>query len=216
MTKRQTIGLVGGLYGAVLACCVLLSLLHFAQDSFDRKSGALATCEMTFSDFEGQDAEPVEGQPPDTVRVTASEDPQLVLADLSKTGRVRDVHFDIAFSKDPGEVTLYYAAAGELFSNDKKVWGVQQNDGSYAFTLPRKDIGCLRIDPTNQTDVTMVLHSFTLNAPRAFLDYFAFSADDVFRFIVYPGLAAAFLGYCINELGSVLRKKRAAGKEGKE
>ena len=217
MTKRQTICLAGGVYGAVLMVCILLSLLHFAQDSIARANGTLTTHEMTFADFERQDIELLSEN--GTAGLTTTEDPQLVLQDLAAAGigTVRTVEFTITFSKDPGEVTLYYAKEGEPFAKEKKVWGKRQNDGSYAFTLPRGSdaVGALRIDPTNQPNVTMQIEQFTFNAPRSFGSYFAFSYENAFYFIVYPGLAAAFLGYVITEFGPVLRKKRAAGKEGK-
>lgn len=209
MTKQKTLRVIGVVYGAVLLCSLVVHLWQFAADSIGRANGTLQTHTFTmFSQFERQDVEPVLEMSSDRVAFTTSEDPQLLLNDLETLGTVRTVSFSIEYSKNPGEVTLYYTGKDQPFDKDKKVWGKQQNDGSYQFTLPRTEIGRLRVDPTNQKGVSMTLKSFTLNEPRSFFSYFTPSYESAFQYFVYTGLFAAALCYALTEFAPMLKKRK--------
>ena len=201
MKKKQVYLLVALVYGGVLLCNIVYGLYSFTADSIARANGTLQTQQLSFDDFETQLMEVQSA----TRAVTDGEDPQLILRNLGT--KCVSVRFDISFSKNPGEVTLYYAAQGEDFSKEKKIWGKAKSDGSYTFALPRTDIAAVRIDPTNMSGVEMNLNSFTLNAPHSFFSYFKFTYEDAFFFLIYPGLAAAFLGYFISEFWPALQSR---------
>ena len=212
MTKKQVLRLAALCYGAVLAGWLLWNVFCFASDSLARANGRLQTEQYDFTTLKTEGITVTDAHS----AVTVNEDPQLILDSLDT--RVTEVRFTIRFSKDPGEVTLFYAKAAQEFSKDNKVWGKARSDGSYVFVLPRTHIGRLRVDPTNQNNISMQLESFVLNAPRTAASYFRATYEDVFHFLVYPGLAAALLGCLAEALGPAVQKKlprkRSAEKEG--
>ncbi|MEG1381461.1 MAG: hypothetical protein RSB47_03425 [Ruthenibacterium sp.] len=189
MSKKQSVRLVVACYGLVLAFWMCSNVFCFAQDAFRRANGTLKTQECTFEDVICTD---MDVQSP-TVAVTTGVDPQIILKPLQ--GAVTEVRLRFTYSRYPGEVNLYYAKNDAPFDNRYKIWGKAQNDGSYLFTLPRSKIDAIRIDPSNLAGVTLTLENFTLNAPRSFFAYFKITYEQLFAFLLYPGLAAAFLGY---------------------
>lgn len=200
MTKKQVLRLIGLCYGIVLMWNLGFAIYDAAADAIARATGTLQTRTLDFTDFETFQMT-IESP---TRAVTAGSDPQLILR--TPGTRVVGAAFTIHFSEDPGEVTLYYAQEGEEFSSEKKIWGKPKNDGSYVFTLPRTRIDTLRVDPTNQPGLTMELESFTLNGARDFLSYFSFTYEDLFFFLICPGMAAAALAYVLERISA--RKSR--------
>ena len=181
-------------YLVTLAAWLLLCTFNIAYDTAGRAFGSVETVQYDFSTLTANEGVAVTGK---NDAVTQGEDPQLLIENLDT--RPVEVRFDITFSQNPGEVTLYYKKAGEEYSNTKKIYGKAQSDGTYIFTLPSlAKIDAIRIDPTNISNVEMHLNSFTLNAKRSAVSYYAFSYSDIFNFIVYPALAAVLAAWIIN------------------
>ena len=201
MTKKQTMRFVAACYGGVLAVVLLMNLFHFAADSIGRMTGGITTQQYDFSTMQTQE---IDVTSPTQGKATGG-DPQLLLENFA--GKIIELRFEIAYSKHPGEVNLYYKKAGEEYADTKKIWGKAKSDGTYVFVLPRTKIDAVRIDPTNIPGIEMTLKSFTVNAPRSFFSYFAFTYEGIFDYIVYTGLAAAFAGYFISEYGTLVRRK---------
>lgn len=209
MMKKQSVRLVLLCYGAALALWMAWTLGCFAVDSINRANGTLREQEFTFDTLECGDLEVL--SPTRAVSTTA--DPKLFLTNLD--GKVISLSFAISFDKDPGEIALYYARQNEDFSADRRVWSTLQDDGSYAFLLPRFGVEKLRVDPASVLDITLTLRSFTLNAPASLFDYILPDGGQAFHLLVYPGLISVLLGYFLEEFGADLLAKLRRRKEEK-
>ena len=188
---------VAAFYIVTLAFALIFCTFNMVYDTIGRATGSVETVQYDFTTLTANDGVVVNGANDAT---TQGEDPQLLIENLAT--RPVEVRFDITFSENPGEVTLYYKKAGEEYSNTKKIYGKAQSDGTYIFTLPSlAKIDAIRVDPTNISNVTMHLNSFTLNAKRSAASYFAFSYSDIFAFLVYPALASAIAAWFINAFG---------------
>ena len=124
---------------------------------------------------------------------TLSDDPQMHWQ--NPDGRaVRTLRMEAAFSKSPREMCLYYTTRpGEDFSQEKRVFAAQQDDGSYLYTLPAGNITALRLDPCSARDLDMTVTGIFLNEPAGVLSYFAPSWYGAFQMILWPAVAASAL-----------------------
>ena len=109
MTKKQTMRFVAACYGGVLAVVLLMNLWHFAADSIGRMTGGITTQQYDFSTMQTQE---IDVTSPTQGKATGG-DPQLLLENFA--GKIIELRFEIAYSKHPGEVNLYYKKAGEEY-----------------------------------------------------------------------------------------------------
>lgn len=169
-------------------------LYGFCEDRILRATGKLEEFTLSAADFELVDLAPAEGQ--DTY-ISTSTDPRMLLTRLP--GQVRTVEMKIDFSGEPGEMTLFYMpkAGMEEFSPSYRVWAVKTGEGRYSFTLPRKDIYGLRIDPGMYNQNRMTFLSIRCNTKRPASAYFTLSSTWLFYFTVCPALIASALKYLI-------------------
>ena len=79
--------------------------------------------------------------------MTTGGDPQMILEDVS--GQVvRTLSYQAEFDGSPREMCLYYTTAvGEPSSQDRRGFPGVSADGTSGYTLPRKNIVSLRLDP---------------------------------------------------------------------
>ncbi len=162
------------------------SALRLAVDSADRASGRLAARSLTLADFTPVNAV-IEG---DTV-TSLTEDPQLLFGPADT--RLDRITLRLAYNMEPFERCLYYTTApGEDFSWEKRVWPIENGDGTVTFILPR-GAHSLRLDPGSRENLQVTVTEVQLNEPRAALDYFVPSAGQVFALLVPPLLAAGLL-----------------------
>ena len=147
--------------------------------------------------------------------VSTSADPQIILEDVSDRV-VRTLSYQAEFDADPREMCLYYTtAAGEPYSQDKRVFPTIGEDGSYVYTLPRTTIVSLRLDPCSPDATSPVTVQFdgdaiTLNDADALpsgLAYWLPSWYQLFCFVLYPALAAAVLSW-LRAVWRELRSRR--------
>lgn len=192
--------------GAIPAACYLLTLAgwlvlgawNFGSDAMARAGGTLTEQQLSLSAFQLVDLQG-EGDG----YVSLSGDPQIILEDVSDRV-VRTLSYRAEFDAEPREMCLYYTtAAGEPYSQDKRVFPTVGEDGSYIYTLPRTTIVSLRLDPCSPDANTPVTVQFegdaiTLNAADALpsgLAYWLPSWYQLFCFVLYPALAGAILSW---------------------
>lgn len=192
--------------GAIPAACYLLTLAgwlvlgawNFGSDAVARAGGTLTEQQLSLSAFQLVDLQG-EGDG----YVSTSGDPQIILEDVSDRV-VRTLSYRAEFDAEPREMCLYYTtAAGEPYSQDKRVFPTVGEDGSYIYTLPRTTIVSLRLDPCSPDANTPVTVQFegdaiTLNAADALpsgLAYWLPSWYQMFCFVLYPALAGAILSW---------------------
>lgn len=205
--------------GAIPATCYLLTLAgwlvlgawNFGSDAMARAGGTLTEQQLSLSAFQLVDLQG-EGDG----YVSTSGDPQIILEDVSDRV-VRTLSYRAEFDAEPREMCLYYTtAAGEPYSQDKRVFPTVGEDGSYIYTLPRTTIVSLRLDPCSPDANTPVTVQFegdaiTLNAADALpsgLAYWLPSWYQLFCFVLYPALAAAIVSW----LWALWREIRACRK----
>lgn len=204
--------------GAILAACYLLTLAgwlvlgawNFGSDAAARARGTLAQQQISLEEFQLVDLQ-AEGDG----YVSTSADPQIILEDVSDRV-VRTLSYQAEFDADPREMCLYYTtAAGEPYSQDKRVFPTIGEDGSYVYTLPRTTIVSLRLDPCSPDATSPVTVQFdgdaiTLNDADALptgLAYWLPSWYQLFCFVLYPALAAAILSW-LRAVWGELRSRR--------
>lgn len=122
-------------------------------------------------------------------------DPQLLyLLD----GYALNLRVKMQFDATPGELDLYYTQkAGEDFDKYRRVWAVQQPDGSYLYTLPRTKIHTLRLDPGSAENLGIQIEEIQINQSVSINRYFDISLNGLFCLVVYPALVAAILQYLL-------------------
>lgn len=204
--------------GAIPAACYLLTLAgwlvlgawNFGSDAVARAGGTLTEQQLSLSAFQLVDLQG-EGDG----YVSTSGDPQIILEDVSDQV-VRTLSYRAEFDAEPREMCLYYTtAAGEPYSQDKRVFPMMGEDGSYIYTLPRTTIVSLRLDPCSPDANTPVTVQFegdaiTLNAADALpsgLAYWLPSWYQLFCFVLYPALAGAILSW-LRALWREIRTRR--------
>ncbi len=193
------------------ALCYLLAVLGwlvgaataFGGDAAAKANGTLREQTLTVADFALADLT-VTGQGagadgvPYTELVTASNDPQMILEDVSGQ-TVRSLQMTAGYTGTVREMCLYYTTApGQDYSQDRRVFPVRQADGSYLYTLPREHFVSLRLDPCSPEEgktVTIDVKELRLNRPAAAASYFAPSWYQLFCLALYPGLVAAALSW---------------------
>ncbi len=202
MMKKPAFKFIIFMYIIIVLSIVLISVFNFLQDRYYISASKLINYDVSTENMELLDTQISMNEQGESVALTLTHDPKIIISDLSSLGIeiVRDVYLNVEYSKDPGEITLYYAKADEEFSNDKKVWGKQQSDGSYTFTLPRtQQIDKIRIDPSNQIDLEMKNIDVKLNIALDIENYFIPTNEELFNFLIYPALFIALLWYIITE-----------------
>lgn len=130
----------------------------------------------------------------DGTLVTITDDPQMIWANMD--GRtVRTLRFTAKYSGSAREMCLYYTnGAQEAFSQDKRVFATQSNDGkSYLYTLPQGPISGLRLDPCSVAGNHIQVESIVLNEEVPLWKYFAPGWHRGFQMVLYTALAAAGL-----------------------
>lgn len=185
--------LCSGPWRAPVLCCALAGLFvlatgtaGLAESTAARRQGTLTEQSLSTADFRLVNAH---AGPSDTV-VSDTEDPQMLYT-LPQGQRAESLTMAVTYDHYPYEKCLYYAAEGQDFSPDRRVWPVENADGSFTFLLPR-GARVLRLDPGSSTDLHMTFSSLVLNAPRPPLSYYL-PEGGWFGLLVWPALAAAVL-----------------------
>ncbi len=148
--------------------------------------------------------------------VSTDADPYIIFTFSQQN--IRTLHMDAQFATPPGEVILYYsypentnlsdptAAAVELgFSQNRRVNGEVQADGSYIFTLPAGEIAALRLDPGNVPGNEIFLNQLTLNVYSEPHEYFLPNARQWLMLAILPAFVCCVI-YTIAELLSALKR----------
>lgn len=202
-------GLAALCYALTLAGWILYSAFCLGSDSLAALTGSLQRQELTVQDFALVNLE----ETGENTLYTLNGDPQMILEDVSGQ-KVRNLTIQAQYSKDAREMCLYYTTApGQDFSQEKRVFAVQADDGTCTYTLPRTRICTLRLDPCSPAEnelLTMTVESITLNAPRSALAYFAPGWAGAFNLILWPGMAAALLNIAAGLLRLLLKGRKPA------
>lgn len=141
--------------------------------------------------------------------VSTDSDPQLHY--LPNTAfRVNRVVFSAtATSKPSGEIALYYTTqTGDDFSEDKKIWAKQNQNGDWYFDLWGRKITGLRLDPDTSGGVVWHVNSIVLNEKIPPADYFIPSARAVFALVFFPPLVAAGLLEVLSAVSPYFARRR--------
>ena len=203
--------------GALPLTCYLLALaawlavgaVHAGGDALARGSGALYEQAVPLADWQlvglaQTAATPETAALQEAVTLTTTDgDPQMILEDVSDR-TVRTLSYTVTFAGDAREMCLYYTtAAGQDYSQDRRVFPQALGGGRYLYTLPRTPIVALRLDPCSPdakktVGLTFSPAAITLNGadtlPAAW-EYFVPSWYQAFCLVLYPALAAAALSW---------------------
>ena len=203
--------------GALPLTCYLLALaawlavgaVHAGGDALARGSGALYEQAVPLADWQlvglaQTAATPETAALQEAVTLTTTDgDPQMILEDVSDR-TVRTLSYTVTFAGDAREMCLYYTtAAGQDYSQDRRVFPQALGGGRYLYTLPRTPIVALRLDPcspdANKTvGLTFSPAAITLNGADtlpAVWQYFVPTWHQAFCLALYPALAAAALSW---------------------
>lgn len=207
-------------YLLALAAWLALGAVHAGGDALARGSGALYEAAVPLADWQlvglaQTAATPETAALPEAVTLTTTDgDPQMILEDVSDR-TVRTLSYTVTFAGDAREMCLYYTtAAGQDYSQDRRVFPQALGGGRYLYTLPRTPIVALRLDPcspdANKTvGLTFSPAAITLNGadtlPAAW-EYFVPSWYQAFCLVLYPALAAAALSW-LRAVWRALRKR---------
>ncbi len=176
------------LYAAVWLVTLCAAVVTLAVDSADRRNGTLRTTELTLADFTLVNAHAESG----TLLVSENEDPQMLYAPAAGQ-KLQTLTMRLEYDRYPYERCLYYVTAkGEAFGQEKRVWPVENNDGSVTFSLPR-GVVAVRLDPGSCTDLHVEFSDIVANEAKAAGAYFLPGSGGWFALLVLPGLAAAVL-----------------------
>lgn len=139
--------------------------------------------------------------------LSTGEDPQIIFTQLNVS--LRRVVLQCHFSSPPGEVALYYMRPGEAaFSAGQRVFGRLLNNGDYEFVLPPGQVAALRIDPGNQSGMTMQLEEVVLNPTASVWRYFLPGLRGLLAFALLPALAHCAIYTIIEIFPAFLRRGR--------
>lgn len=214
--------------GALPLTCYLLALaawlavgaVHAGGDALARGSGALYEAAVPLADWQlvglaQTAATPETAALQEAVTLTTTDgDPQMILEDVSDR-TVRTLSYTVEFAGDAREMCLYYTtAAGQDYSQDRRVFPQALGGGRYLYTLPRTPIVALRLDPcspdANKTvGLTFSPAAITLNEADtlpAVWQYFVPTWHQAFCLALYPALAAAALSW-LRAVWRALRKR---------
>ena len=196
-------------YLLALAAWLALGAVHAGGDALARGSGALYEAAVPLADWQlvglaQTVATPETAALQEAVTLTTTDgDPQMILEDVSDR-TVRTLSYTVTFAGDAREMCLYYTtAAGQDYSQDRRVFPQALGGGRYLYTLPRTRIVALRLDPcspdANKTvDLTFSPAAITLNGADtlpAVWQYFVPTWHQAFCLALYPALAAAALSW---------------------
>ena len=205
-----------------LSAWLALGAVHAGGDALARGSGALYEAAVSLADWQlvglaQTAATPETATLQEAVTLTTTDgDPQMILEDVS--GRtVRTLSYTVEFAGDAREMCLYYTtAAGQDYSQDRRVFPQALGGGRYLYTLPRTPIVALRLDPcspdANKTvELTFSPAAITLNGADtlpAVWQYFVPTWHQAFCLALYPALAAAALSWLRACVGALRRRGR--------
>ncbi|MBQ8610423.1 MAG: hypothetical protein IJ412_01815 [Oscillospiraceae bacterium] len=194
--------LPAALYVLVWVCALCVAAVTLAADTTSRRSGALAAAELTLADFTLINAHTES----DTLLVSDNEDPQMIYTPAAGK-MIQSLTLRLEYDRYPYERCLYYVTAeGEPFGQDKRVWPVENADGTVSFTLPR-GVKSIRLDPGSCTDLHMEFSSIEVNRPQSAAAYFIPDGGSAFALLVLPGLGAAALQWCADTARDFRRKE---------
>lgn len=199
-------GLAAICYSAALAGWILYSAFCLGSDSLSMAAGTLNRQVLTVDSFELVNLE----KQGNNRLYTINGDPQMILRDVS--GQiVRNLTIRAEYTKDAREMCLYYTTAPEQdFSQEKRVFAVQADDGTCTYTLPRTKIYSLRLDPCSPAEnelLTMTVEEISLNETCSALSYFTPGWSGAFCLALWPGMAASLLSI-LQEIRRICLRKR--------
>ena len=179
-------------YGLCLVFWLMGGFWSLGRDWIAKASGTLYQFELDANHFELVNMHQQEtGE-----YISENSDPQMLWQNTDGI-TLRTLRMQVEFTGTPREMCLYYTnGPEEAFGLNKRVFAVQQNDGSYRFTLPAGKIAALRLDPCSPDEnkpVEMKFEPFQMNETVPFWRHFAPGWAGAFRMLMYPGLAAAAL-----------------------
>ena len=171
-------------------------------DAISHANGSLSEQSLVPADFALYDME----LQPDGSYLCTSDDPQMILSSLD--GQVRTLRFWADYSGYSFEMNLYYTTSpgpeqnGGRFGETRRVWPVEQEDGSYLFTLPRQTMYALRLDPASapaSQELTITFEGILLlNEPVSTLSYFNPGWAGLATLLILPAFLAALVRWLLD------------------
>ncbi|MCI2047012.1 MAG: hypothetical protein LKJ90_04785 [Faecalibacterium sp.] len=197
--RRATAPIPILIYLLTLVGWLIFSTALLTADQKAQKQGLMPTQAVTQSDFSLLNVLKANDK-----LVCITTDPQLWWYNYDGI-RVRTLTMTANYSKNPLEICLFYLKDGQAdFSLDQRVYPVQNEDGTYTFTLPTTKVSRLRLDICSDT---CVIRDFavTINAPRPAWRYYVPSNWYLFLMLILPGLAASAVSLLHNNIVLYLR-----------
>lgn len=188
-------------YLAVLLVWLIVCTINCAGDGIARGNGSLAQQVLTAEDFE------LDGmvRQADGSYLCATDDPQMILPQLD--GKVRSLRLWAEYSGNSYEMNLYYTTSADSeqnsgrFGQTQRVWPVAQNDDSYLFTLPRKTLYALRLDPASapaSQELVIRFDRIVINEPVSAWSYFNPGWAGLVVLLILPAFLAALLRWVLD------------------
>lgn len=190
-TKKKKMKRVLCLYAVVLGLYLLCCAGRCAANMWQRHTGALETRVLSLPDFTPENIRYDSYEEGGGVFVSTNTDPQLILL-FPQGQRVGRLLFDAASNKGGGEMVLYYTTAPDAdFSETKKLWAQQDEQGVWYFDLYGRTVYALRLDPDTVGGVRWQVNEIVLNAPVPWADYFVPSARQTAFLLAFPLLGTS-------------------------
>ncbi len=182
--KKPAALLITACYGLWLLGLLGLHCFGFAANKLAYSNGTLQTKRLTAEDFDWVNIVEKDG-----TLISTNADPQLILRDTGM--RVDTVILTIEYTKPPLVVTAFWAGEGQDYSVRRMAYPAKTTEDKTYFLLPVRGVQNLRIDPGTVAGNQMVVHSITVNQPRAFWEFFIFSTTEWVLLLTAPGLLAS-------------------------
>jgi hypothetical protein len=202
---RSRMALVLAVYLLAWAAALVCTVVQLTADTIAHSTGTLREQRLELAELQ-----PVNAYVEENVLVSENEDPQLLYTVPAGT-QLKTLRFAAAYDKAPYERCLYYTTEENgAFSGSRRVWPVENADGSLTFMLPR-GVRAVRLDPGSRTDLHVAVQEIVLNEERGALTYFTPAADTLVLLLIVPGLCAAALQCGLDAAGD--RRKKMHGTE---
>lgn len=170
----------------VFVSFILLNIKDYydAKTVFDNLEGL-----KTFS-FEELKSDALKYVGDGNYRATDS-DPKII---IENPGKVCNVKFEMNYYTYPGEVVVYYKVAGQEDYNEKnKVIAKPDKENNHIFycDLKPREYTEIRIDPTIYRGNRLKFENFVFNVRQPIYHYLTFTADTVFKFVIFSGVLSS-------------------------
>ncbi len=202
MIKNKKINTCFCVYALCLLLCILISTFYFLQATINFANGNLQTNTISITDAQLINLQLISDDENGTVLYSESYDPQVIIENIDTP--FINLQVELEFDRVPDEVILFYADSDEDFSTLSMAWATKKSENTYYFDLQGFRFEKIRIDATNLIASEFTIKNITANTNKPFWQYYTPTKSQIFYYIVYSGIVAAFVGYYLDEYNGLL------------